>query len=115
MNSCKTAVVWVFFLLFRGPGHETFSWLQFIGFIILILGTLIFNEIIVIPLFGFNKKLRKHEKDLEEEKQRLLYEESNQNRKMMSCISSTSLEASPIAGKLNETLSRSSYTNASSR
>jgi drug/metabolite transporter (DMT)-like permease len=62
MNSCKTAVVWVFFLIYRGPGHETFLWLQFFGFIILILGTLIFNEIIVIPLFGFNTNLRKHEK-----------------------------------------------------
>jgi drug/metabolite transporter (DMT)-like permease len=32
MNSCKTAIVWVFFLVFQGPGHENFLWMQLVGF-----------------------------------------------------------------------------------
>lgn len=49
INSCKTVFVWIFFLSYTGPGHEDFLWLQLIGFCILVVGTLIFNEIIVIP------------------------------------------------------------------
>ena len=32
---------------------ETFSWLQLLGFLVLILGGLIYNEILVLPFWGF--------------------------------------------------------------
>ena len=38
-----------------GKGHERFIWLELIGFVLLVCGTLLFNEIIVIPLLGFNQ------------------------------------------------------------
>jgi hypothetical protein len=34
---------------------ETFNLLQLFGFLILVVGTILYNEIIVIPFFGFNK------------------------------------------------------------
>jgi len=39
--------------------HEKFSFIQLIGFIIQVTGTLLFNEIIVIPILGFNKNTKK--------------------------------------------------------
>ena len=54
IDSTRTVVVWVFFLMMPEPYTETFSWLQLFGFIILILGTLVYNEIIVVPLWGFD-------------------------------------------------------------
>lgn len=33
---------------------ETFHWLQLVGFILLIIGTLIYNEILVFPCGGFD-------------------------------------------------------------
>lgn len=60
LNSCRTIVVWGFFLIFTGPGHEIFSWIQLVGFIILIFGTLIFNEILVLPFLGLDKYTKKN-------------------------------------------------------
>ena len=36
---------------------ESFSWLQLLGFIILIIGSVIFNEIVELHCLGFDKKL----------------------------------------------------------
>ena len=49
MNSTKTILVWAFFLGFQGAGHENFLWIQLAGYVVLLLGTLIFNEILIIP------------------------------------------------------------------
>lgn len=43
MNTCKVVLVWVFFLIYRGDGGETFHWLQFGGFILIVIGTFVFN------------------------------------------------------------------------
>ena len=53
----RTALIWIFFLLTPKSwgGKEYFYWLQLVGFVILIIGTLIFNEIVVIPALGFDK------------------------------------------------------------
>jgi len=32
-----------------------FSWLQLIGFILLVFGTLLYNEILILPILGFNE------------------------------------------------------------
>jgi len=57
LDSMRTITVWLFFLLLPVPADmkETFKWLQLVGFIILLLGTLIFNEIIIVPFFGLDK------------------------------------------------------------
>lgn len=41
-------------------GWETFNWLELVGFIVLCFGTLIYNEILVLPFLGFNKNLKKN-------------------------------------------------------
>jgi hypothetical protein len=34
--------------------REKFYWLQLFGFVFLVIGTLVFNEIIIVPYFGFD-------------------------------------------------------------
>jgi drug/metabolite transporter (DMT)-like permease len=60
IDTIRTIVVWGFFLLpiVEEEDREHFKWLQFIGFILLILGTVIYNEILVIPIFGFDKYIK---------------------------------------------------------
>lgn len=55
IDMSRTAIIWTFFLIYQGNGHETFIWLELVGFILLIFGTLVYNEILVLPLLGFNK------------------------------------------------------------
>jgi len=43
VNTTKVVLVWVFFLMYRGDGGEEFHWLQFGGFILIVIGTFIFN------------------------------------------------------------------------
>ena len=54
LQTTKTILVWVCSILI---GWETFLWPQLIGFIILALGTMIYNEVIVIPWFGFKQSV----------------------------------------------------------
>jgi drug/metabolite transporter (DMT)-like permease len=54
IDMCRTAIIWVFFLAYQGDGHETFKWLELFGFIILVFGTLVYNEVVVLPFLGFN-------------------------------------------------------------
>lgn len=60
IDTIRTIVVWAFFLLpiVDEQFQETFAWLQFLGFILLIVGTIIYNEILVIPFFGFDKFIK---------------------------------------------------------
>ena len=50
----RTLVIWVFFLIWQGYGHEEFRPLQLIGFLLVVLGVVFFNEIVVCV----NKRLR---------------------------------------------------------
>lgn len=55
IDTSRTAIIWMFFLAYQGPGHEDFIWLELVGFILLIFGTFVYNEILVLPMFGFNE------------------------------------------------------------
>jgi len=55
INTSKTALVWIFFLIYPGKAQERFIWLQTVGFACIIFGTLMYNEILVIPFFGMDK------------------------------------------------------------
>jgi hypothetical protein len=59
IDTVRTVVVWLFFLMpyINEKYRETFNYLQLIGFIMLVLGTLIYNEVIVLPFWGFDKNL----------------------------------------------------------
>ena len=61
VDTLRTIVIWLFFLIMPflpEETKETFSWLQLLGFFILILGSLIYNEILVIPFCGCEKNTK---------------------------------------------------------
>ena len=53
LNISVTVIIWVYDLVFIG---EPFSWLQLIGFLVLVSGNLIYQEIIEIPGMNHNTK-----------------------------------------------------------
>ena len=79
VDTLRTVVIWVFFLTPFAPENakETFSWLQLLGFLVLILGSVIYNEILIIPFCGcanntkeaIKRKKEKLESDLEEKRE----------------------------------------------
>lgn len=58
IQQTKTVIVWVFFLIYQGDGHENFKLLQLIGFVLMLSGVILYNEIIEIPILGFNENTR---------------------------------------------------------
>ena len=57
VDTMRTIIIWVFFLVMPFVPKDTeekFSFLQLIGFIILVLGGTIYNEILVIPFCNFD-------------------------------------------------------------
>lgn len=67
VDSIRTILVWVISIYM---GLEDFGWSRFYfqmpGFLLLVLGNLIFNEIIVIRFCGFDSELRSSKKETEE-------------------------------------------------
>ena len=59
IDTSRTVLIWLFFMTVPVPGvaKESFTWLQLFGFILLVIGTLVYNEILVIPYFGFDKNV----------------------------------------------------------
>lgn len=57
LSQGKTILVWLFFLIvpsFTNIKGETFSFLQLGGFVVMLCGIVIYNEILVIPILGFH-------------------------------------------------------------
>ena len=52
---------------------ETFHWLQLLGFILLVIGTLIYNEILVFPCWGFNTNTKEAKAARDEKEGRISY------------------------------------------
>ena len=81
VDTLRTILVWTFFLVMPfvpDDTKESFSWLQLLGFIILILGGLIYNEILVLKFWGFADNTKAAIKKREEE-QKLLEERKEEN------------------------------------
>lgn len=55
IDTSRTVLIWIFFLIYPYDGHEEFHFLQLGGFILLVFGTLVYNEIIILPFLGFNR------------------------------------------------------------
>jgi hypothetical protein len=56
VDTVRTVFIWAFFL-FITPVEgtkEDFHWLQFIGFILLVCGTLVYNEIVTLPFWNLD-------------------------------------------------------------
>ncbi len=64
VDSTRTVIVWIFFMLWPKDrkNHESFHYLQLIGFLVLLFGSLLYNEVIVIKYLGFSNNLSKKEK-----------------------------------------------------
>lgn len=60
IDAVRTVVVWFFFLMpfINIKYRETFNYLQLIGFVMLVLGTLIYNEVLVLPFWGMNNNIK---------------------------------------------------------
>jgi drug/metabolite transporter (DMT)-like permease len=67
IDTIRTVVIWAFFLIPITDKPEKFQYLQLIGFILLIIGTVIYNEVVEIPFMGFNANTKKSIKRREEE------------------------------------------------
>ena len=70
VDTMRTILIWVFFLTFPYLPEETkekFSWLQLLGFAILVLGSAIYNEILVLPCWGFADNTKEAIKKRKEE------------------------------------------------
>ena len=74
IDTSRTVLIWIFFMTveIKGVEKEEFTWLQLSGFILLVIGTLVYNEIVVIPWLGFDKNIKKN---IEARKRRGLLEE----------------------------------------
>jgi drug/metabolite transporter (DMT)-like permease len=84
VDTLRTIVIWAFFLTFPylpEETKETFSWLQLLGFLVLILGSLIYNEILVIPFFGcgnYTKEAIKKREEKQKERLEKAFEGDNE-------------------------------------
>ena len=60
VDTLRTIVIWGFFMMpFVPEGtQETFDWKQLVGFVILVFGSLIYNEILVFPCGGFDQNTK---------------------------------------------------------
>ena len=54
VDTSRTAFIWIISMFY---GWEEFLWLEMIGFVILILGSLIYNEIFVLNIFGLKESV----------------------------------------------------------
>ena len=52
IDTARTVSIWLCSCLL---GLETFQWRTIFGFVMLVAGTLIYNEIVVIPIWDFDK------------------------------------------------------------
>ena len=78
VDTVRTVFIWLFFLIWGPvPGtKETFYVLQFFGFLLLVFGTLVYNEIVTIPWFKLDYYTRDNIAKREKEKKAL---EENQS------------------------------------
>ncbi|KAK5740904.1 hypothetical protein LTR17_004258 [Elasticomyces elasticus] len=56
IDTCRTLFIWIVSL---GLGWETFKWLQVLGFVLLVYGTTLFNEIVQPPTLAFLRRRKR--------------------------------------------------------
>ena len=65
IGQVRVVVIWVFFLLTPGFGHEEFSPEKLSGFTLIMIGILLFNEILVFDGLGIKQKEEKGSEQVE--------------------------------------------------
>jgi drug/metabolite transporter (DMT)-like permease len=75
MDNARTVLIWLFFLIPIWANtedykkcQEKFNFLQLIGFVFLIFGTLVYNEFIVLPFLNLDKYTKANLQKLQEDK-----------------------------------------------
>ena len=60
IDTSRTVLIWIFFMVvpIYGDYFESFKVLQLFGFLFLVFGTLVFNEILVLPCLKFDRYTR---------------------------------------------------------
>ncbi|CDW86516.1 nucleotide-sugar transporter [Stylonychia lemnae] len=60
IDTSRTVLIWIFFMAVPIYGNhlEHFKVLQLFGFILLVIGTLVYNEIVILPFLGFDKNTK---------------------------------------------------------
>ena len=89
VDTVRTVFIWAFFLFFTPVDgtKEDFHVLQFIGFIFLVCGTLVYNEIVTLPFWNLDyytrvniaKRLKENNGGENEEEKDKLYDSSKQS------------------------------------
>lgn len=80
MDSARTILIWLFFLFVPVRGHTTdFYQLQLTGFIVLVIGQLIYNQLVTVNFFNFDEAIK--EKILSESSPEKLIDEEEENKK----------------------------------
>ena len=46
VEQSRVVIIWIFFLIYTGVGHETFSFIKLLGFLMIVLGVVFFNQIL---------------------------------------------------------------------
>ncbi|KAL9644105.1 hypothetical protein ABK040_005571 [Willaertia magna] len=73
IDTCRTLFIWIVSLII---GWEEFQWLQVIGFVVLVFGTFLFNEVITVPYYHqWYLKRKQLWLEAKEEKERKLKEQ----------------------------------------
>lgn len=67
VDTSRTLLIWIFSLIL---GWESFLALELIGFILLVVGTLVYNEIVIIPIGFMSRNTRVIMKNREAEEER---------------------------------------------
>jgi hypothetical protein len=80
IDTSRTVLIWIFFLAVPVYGRKTehFKVLQLFGFIFLVFGTLVYNEILILPFWGFDQNTKAAiQKRKEENERKGLLDETN--------------------------------------
>ncbi|CAI2369633.1 unnamed protein product [Moneuplotes crassus] len=65
LTQVRTIIIWLFFmivpLIFNLRVRESFHYLELIGFIVIIAGVILYNEIVTIPYLGLDRNCKKNQ------------------------------------------------------
>jgi hypothetical protein len=56
IDSCRTLTIWIVFIIL---GKEKFSYGELVGFVLLVAGTLVYNEILEVPIDAFRRNTKR--------------------------------------------------------
>ena len=57
VRQLKIILIWLFFLIYPYEGSESFKPIQFLGFMVLLFGVFLYNEVIVLRFWGLSDNL----------------------------------------------------------